>query len=260
MARIRNVRPSLRTSRLVASWPFDMRYFWVLLWGYLDDEGRGLDLPKQIAGDCFPHDDNMTPTKIDSFLGRMTKGLSDRSGPLCRYEVDGVRYIHAVHWSDNNTINRPTPSRLPCCPLHESLPDPFSEDVTEDGSEGLMSDSPLGKEEEGKRGKGEESLARGAQMFAAFYAAYPRKKAPKDAEKAWLKAIKNGADPETVILAAKKFAATRVGQDPKFTPYPATWLNRGEWANEDEQPQLRVVGGYQPFVSNRDPNAWTEGL
>jgi len=54
MARIRSVKPALRTSRVVAMWPFEVRYFWVLLWGYLDDLGRGLDIPKTIAGDCFP--------------------------------------------------------------------------------------------------------------------------------------------------------------------------------------------------------------
>ena len=40
MARIRSVKPALRTSRVVASWPWPVRYFWVLLWGYLDDHGR----------------------------------------------------------------------------------------------------------------------------------------------------------------------------------------------------------------------------
>ena len=56
MARIRSVKPELRESKLVGSWPMEVRYFWVLFWGYLDDFGRGLDLPKRIAGDCFPLD------------------------------------------------------------------------------------------------------------------------------------------------------------------------------------------------------------
>lgn len=260
MARIRSVRPTLRTSRVVASWPIDVRYFWVLLWGYLDDEGRGLDLPKQIAGDCFPHDEAMTPTKIDKFLERMSQGLYQPQGPVCRYEVDGVRYLHAINFDDNNSINRPTPSRLPPCPLHEGLTDDGSEGGSEPLSEGGKSKAVSGRGEQGNRGKGEQSSARSQEMFREFYAAYPRKKAPKDAEKAWAKAIKNGVDPETVILAAKKFAAKRVGQDPQYTPYPATWLNKGSWDDEDDQPQLRVVGGYQPFQSNRDPSAWEDDL
>ena len=43
MARIRSIKPELRTSLTVATWPREARYFWVLLWGYLDDHGYGLD-------------------------------------------------------------------------------------------------------------------------------------------------------------------------------------------------------------------------
>src|SRR5690349_5736107 len=68
MARIRSIKPELRTSDLVASWPFEMRYFFVLLWGYLDDRGRGIDAPKRIAGDCFPHDEKITSGRIDDWL------------------------------------------------------------------------------------------------------------------------------------------------------------------------------------------------
>lgn len=30
-------------------------------------------------------------------------------------------------------------------------------------------------------------------------------------------------------MAAKRFAASRAGEDEKFTPYPATWLNGERW-------------------------------
>ena len=48
MARIRSVKPELRTSLTVAQWPREVRYFWVLLWGYLDDHGYGVDEPRLI--------------------------------------------------------------------------------------------------------------------------------------------------------------------------------------------------------------------
>jgi len=91
VARIRSVKPALRTSRVVAMWPFEVRYFWVLLWGYLDDLGRGLDIPKAIAGDCFPLDDKVTATLTDRWLRVMatTKVEPDHDPPLCRYEVGG---------------------------------------------------------------------------------------------------------------------------------------------------------------------------
>lgn len=137
MARIRSVKPSLRTSRVVALWKFEVRYFWVLLWGYLDDLGRGLDIPKAIAGDCFPLDDNVTAATIHRWLDIIasTKGAPDREPPLCRYEVDGAKYIHAVNWSHHQRPNRPSPSMHPPCPTHELLPESVREAINAQFSE-----------------------------------------------------------------------------------------------------------------------------
>ncbi len=132
MARIRSVKPSLRTSRVVAQWKFEVRYFWVLLWGYLDDQGRGLDIPKTIAGDCFPLDDDVTPTKVDRWLTLIASTkFGDKEPPLCRYEVGGTRYIHAVNWTEHQRPNRPSPSPHPHCPTHVTLTEPFTEPDTE---------------------------------------------------------------------------------------------------------------------------------
>lgn len=153
MARIRSIKPELRTSDLVASWPFEMRYFFVLLWGYLDDKGRGLDVPKTIAGDCFPHDEKITPSKVDKWLDRMRIGSHGKEGPICRYEVDGRRYLHCRNWGEHQKPNRPTPSRLPRCPIHEPLTeDPLSDSVPGAGEQGSR-----GEEERGSGGGGQRS-------------------------------------------------------------------------------------------------------
>lgn len=156
MARIRSVKPDLRNSKLVASWPFEMRYFFVLLWGYLDDKGRGLDNPKTIAGDCFPHDEKVTPSKVDKWLDRMTLGRTGGQGPICRYEVDGIRYVHTVNWKEHQKPNRPTPSRLPPCPIHVQGTEPSSDESSEPNSESLNGTSVPGEGEEGRRGGGEK--------------------------------------------------------------------------------------------------------
>lgn len=124
MARIRSVKPGLRTSQTVAQWRFEIRYFWVLLWGYLDDLGRGLDIPKAIAGDCFPLDDQITASTINKWLGVIatTKIEEDKDPPLCRYQVNGRRYLHSVYWSEHQRPARPSPSPHPPCPVHEMLP------------------------------------------------------------------------------------------------------------------------------------------
>ncbi|MES2155855.1 MAG: hypothetical protein V4510_12035 [bacterium] len=138
------MKPSLRTSRVVAKWKYEVRYFWVLLWGYLDDEGRGLDIPKTIAGDCFPLDEKVTPATINRWLDVIatTKVEEDREPPLCRYEVGGRRFIHSVYWGEHQRPNRPSASQHPQCPIHDGLTDPVTEPFTEPFTESV-SEPPL---------------------------------------------------------------------------------------------------------------------
>ena len=145
MARIRTVKPELRTSLVVASWPIPARYGWVLLWGYLDDHGRGLDDTRLIKADLFPLDRSVTEKTLDGWLALWSTPTTDvRQAPLCRYEVAGQRYIHAVNWREHQRVNRPSPSRLPACPLHESSVRPHGR-LTEDSvnPHGSLSDDSL---------------------------------------------------------------------------------------------------------------------
>lgn len=122
MARIRSIKPELRKSLTVAAWPREVRLAWVYLWGYLDDKGRGMDDPRLVAAECFPLDRDITDRKMDRWLALMAEKSEHAPAdvpPLCRYEVDGRRYIHATKWSDHQKINRPQQSRLPACPIHE---------------------------------------------------------------------------------------------------------------------------------------------
>jgi len=85
------------------------------------------------------------------------------------------------------------------------------------------------------------------EAFGAFWLNYPKKKAREEARKAWIAAIKRGIDPEHIVDAAQAYARERFQKDPKFTKYPATWLNKGCYDDEPEQPagqfpQLHSVG------------------
>lgn len=110
MARIRSVRAELRTSLTVAEWPREVRYFWVLLWGYLDDHGRGVDEPRLIKADCFPLDDDLNAEIVDKWLD-----MFEQSGSICRYTVGGRRYLHAVNWREHQKPQHATDSRIPPC-------------------------------------------------------------------------------------------------------------------------------------------------
>jgi hypothetical protein len=118
MARIRSIKPELRTSITVSMWPREVRYCFILLWGYLDDYGRGVDDELLIASDCFPRDRDVTPEVVDGWLETIAE-----SGPLCRYEVDGRRYLHAPNWREHQKPSHPTRSKIPPCPDDE--PDDF---------------------------------------------------------------------------------------------------------------------------------------
>ena len=73
-------------------------------------------------------------------------------------------------------------------------------------------------------------------LFEDFWNAYPRKIAKKEAMKKFAKAVKDGADPSTIIAGAKTYATSVVGKEQKYVAHPATWLNQGRWEDETEAP------------------------
>jgi hypothetical protein len=97
------------------------------------------------------------------------------------------------------------------------------------------------KEEDSRRKKSlrKKAQASPAESFERFWDVYPRRVAKVAAERAFAKAIEGGADPETLIAGAQRYAAERAGQEPRYTKHPATWLNAGCW--EDEFPAGAVI-------------------
>ncbi|PYC83430.1 hypothetical protein C7C46_08835 [Streptomyces tateyamensis] len=78
-------------------------------------------------------------------------------------------------------------------------------------------------------------------LFDAFWSAYPRKIGKSYARAAWAKAIKRGADPAAIADAVPRHAAfwRAAGTDPKFIPYPTTWLNGDRYEDQlDTQPAI----------------------
>lgn len=115
MARIRTIKPSMYSSLTVCAWPVPIRWTFAGLFTYVDDDGRGLDETRLIKSELYPLDDAMTPRKIEQHLCVISE-----SGPLCRYEVDGLRLLHITSWGEHQRINRPTPSKIAPCPIHEN--------------------------------------------------------------------------------------------------------------------------------------------
>src|SRR5690606_136681 len=73
-------------------------------------------------------------------------------------------------------------------------------------------------------------------LFAEFYAAYPRREDRKSAERAWKRVMKAKVDPRHVIAAAQRYAEQTRTTERRFIKLPATWLNAGAYDNEPAQP------------------------
>lgn len=114
MARIRTIKPSIFSSETVCSWPIPVRWTFAGLFTYMDDAGRGRDEPRLIKAELYPLDDAMTIRKVEQHLAMIAA-----NGPLCRYLFDGSHFLHIVSWREHQVVNRPTPSRIPPCPIHE---------------------------------------------------------------------------------------------------------------------------------------------
>jgi len=75
--------------------------------------------------------------------------------------------------------------------------------------------------------------------FKAFYSAYPKRISPKDAERAYLKALKSVAH-EEIMAGVIKYASHVAGTERQYIQAPAAWLNKGRWADDYGTPQSAI--------------------
>ena len=92
--------------------------------------------------------------------------------------------------------------------------------------------------------------------FENWYSIYPRKKQRQDAIKAFARVMKAGTISfESLLAKTRGFAAEwekRPAADRQFIPYPASWLNKGEFGDD-----LEGGGAFMPAPI--DPRTFTAG-
>lgn len=71
--------------------------------------------------------------------------------------------------------------------------------------------------------------------FSEFYAAYPLKRGPDGALRAYLSARRRGATHEQIMSGCRRYAEEKRDTEPRYIKHPATWLNNGCWADEPAQ-------------------------
>ena len=101
----------------------------------------------------------------------------------------------------------------------------------------------IGEEIE-KKGKDRIRAKHTTSNACSIYEAYPRKVGKPSAIRAILKALKVTSY-ETLLEKTKMYAASRNGEDAKFTPHPATWFHQ-ERFNDDPTTWANGNGAHAP--------------
>lgn len=73
------------------------------------------------------------------------------------------------------------------------------------------------------------------ETFAEWFAAYPRRVARAEAEKAFFQQLRKGFIAADMLQGAVQFAemCRRKGTERDFIPHPATWLRGERWTDEE---------------------------
>lgn len=108
MPRIRSIKPDFWSDGVICELDLLTRLFYISLWTWADDAGRGRAIARELCGFSFPNDTAVTPARIERALT-----LLAQKGRIVLYEVQGERYFQIVHWAEHQKISRPTPSKIP---------------------------------------------------------------------------------------------------------------------------------------------------
>lgn len=82
--------------------------------------------------------------------------------------------------------------------------------------------------------RSEKELA-GKLFDEQFWPAYPRRKGSNsraEAREKFIRLAVGGINPQTMIDGVRAYAASRAGEDPKFTAQTTTWLNKRLWEDD----------------------------
>jgi hypothetical protein len=200
------------------------------LLNYADDYGYFNANPKLIHGEIYPLRE--PSVSVPESLRRLQSIGYIRlgTGPC------GRCYGHIVEFEKHQRVSHPTDSKISIISIvwgnSGTIPENFQNPPEVFGPE-------PGREQGTGNGKEQGNIAPAKAVavrvepdgFNKFYQAYPRRVGKADAERAYKKALSR-ASPETILGGACMAATAAIGQDEKFIPHPATWLNRDGWLDE----------------------------
>lgn len=233
MARIRSIKPDAFISDTLSGVSRGARWTFAGLWTYLDDEGRGRADVRLITAALYAMDDS---TGVDDVRSDMAE--LDQIEAVCHYEVDGKKYVHAPNWELHQRVSRPTPSRIPHCPLHESSMNPIEDSLKP--NEASVPEVEVEKEREVEQGSRKAANAaptpiNAPPVFAEFCDTYPGNVSTKPALAAWTAAVKRtNGHPQLILNGAREYRdwVIATGTNGKYIRGAVKWLNEDGWLDK----------------------------
>lgn len=108
MARKRMIDPGIWDSEDFSRLSVWARLVFIGLFSNADDEGRGRAHPVYLKSILFPYDEELAVADIKTALQEIEAVMS-----VTFYERQGKQFYMLRHWRQFQTINKPTPSKLP---------------------------------------------------------------------------------------------------------------------------------------------------
>jgi len=105
-----------------------------------------------------------------------------------------------------------------------------------DTEEEREEDSPSGISESNDSESIPQRRKKSEAEFQGFWDQCPRKVEKTAARKAYWKARQSGVDWNSLVSGMRRYASDCAGKDPQYIKHPATWLNKGCWADEESKP------------------------
>lgn len=108
MARKRMIDPGIWQSEDFGKLSTLAKLVFIGLFSNADDEGRGRANAIYLKSILFPYEESIRSADIDKTLSEISSNMS-----VVFYSCDGNTYYSLYNWDKWQTINRPTPSKIP---------------------------------------------------------------------------------------------------------------------------------------------------
>lgn len=192
----RILREGILTSERVNNLSIEAENFYRRLISVVDDYARYYAKPELLRSACYPLKiDKVANCDIETWLSEC-----ESQGLIKCYQVDNTGYLELIDFKQQQRAKQ---SKFPCAADDKQV----------------IEDDHLDEDED------EDDNAQTA--FATFWDLYPRKLDKKKSKSAFLRLSKKKQQ-----LAIDDLKTRFDNADPKFIPYPTTYLNGERWTDE----------------------------